>query len=70
MRLDNWDISYSRKMLDTHLTDIQEVDLEEYSFNSGIRGRIGNRELWYGKMPSGRYVYLFCWSSFSLRQFI
>jgi hypothetical protein len=70
MRLNNSDISYSREMLEKHLSDIRKVDLEEYAFSEGICGKVGNRELWYGKMPSGRYVFLCCWASYSLRQFI
>ena len=70
MRLDNSNISYDLETLRKCLTNIEEITLEEYSFNKGLTGKIGNQELWYGKLPSGRYVYLFKWTSYSLRQII
>ena len=70
MRLNNSNISYNLETLKKYLSNIEEITLKEYYFNEGLIGKIGNKEIWYGKLPSGRYVYLCSWSSYSLRQII
>jgi len=75
MNLRNRNASYSEETLRKQIPDIETwIDPEPSGlpgdFTEYLIGKIGNVEMWFGKLPSGRYVYDHCWASYSLRQLI
>lgn len=65
----NW-ISYSRETIEKRFGRLTEIDLDHERFSSGLTCKVGNVSITFGKLPSGRYVYLSSWAVYPLRQFI
>lgn len=75
MNLKNPNVSYTEEMIRKQIPDVETYVYEDNEgpnkrFDEYLIGKIGNQELWFAKMPSGRYVYSHSWASFSLRQLI
>ena len=62
MNLKNTDISYSKESLEKAIHDLRKCKIEDHrNFSGGLKGVIGNVTITYGKLPSGRCVYLSSW---------
>jgi hypothetical protein len=74
MNLLNDYASYQKQSILDRYPHAFDVELKHDRFKEGLRIResncMGYTELTWGKLPSGRYVFLSRWQGFSLRQLI
>lgn len=69
LTFNDW-VSYSRETIEKRFPDFKEVSVDHDRFSEGLECTIGNTKLTFGKLPSGRYVYLSSISVYPLRSFI
>jgi hypothetical protein len=74
MNLFNTDISYRKKSILEQYPDAHEIKLDdngfEYRFSIGLQVKRSGDWITWGRLPSGRYVFLSHWQAFPLRQLI
>ena len=59
------DRSYTIENIKKNLEQVEFIKIDDHKkFSAGVTGILDSYRVWYGKMPSGRYVYMYSFSSY------
>jgi len=64
MDVRNKNRSFTIETLKAELGSVEKLKIDHENYTEGVTGVLDEYQLFYGKMPSGRYVYLY--STFSV----